>query len=344
MTRDPGDILLKRYLQGSCTRTEELQIERWLEEDPSHAVRLEQFSARNAPALPVDEERIKAEVLQRIGNETAGKTDKSPAFNTHNTKKYSRREFIVRWGAAAAVILFILSTSLGIYLIQGPGPIQEPVYVERTLPAGKTATYTLSDGSKVHLNSESTLKFPEQFGSGAREIYLDGEAFFEVTSDKDRPFEVHAGNLKTTVLGTAFNVKAFPENQQTQVAVEHGKVSVKKKDSARTSMVLTPNQWVTFDKKKKELKRESGDIRRIVAWKDGILFFHNKTVAEAANMLERWYGTNIVVENEAIKSCVLQGEHKEESLENVLEAMQFALNMDYRFTEKGVVITGGQCK
>lgn len=323
---------------------EQLQIERWLEEAPSHAERLKQFAARNAPALPLEEERIKAQILEHIGDEAADKPDEFSTFNTRNPGKYTRRNFTVRWGAAAAVILLIFSTSFGMYLLQEQAPEQKTAYVERTLPAGKTAIFTLSDGSKVHLNSESTLKFPKEFGEESRKIYLDGEAYFEVRSDEDRPFEVYAGSIKTTVLGTAFNVKAFPGEQQTQIAVKHGKVAVEKEDSVNTSLLLTPNQWATFDKNQKEFQKESGDIRPIVAWKDRILFFHNKTVADAANMLERWYGTEIVVKNQALRSCVLQGEHKEESLENVLEAMKFALDMDYKFTGKKVIITGGSCK
>lgn len=323
---------------------EQLQVERWMEEDPSHAERLEQFAARNANMMPIEEKHIKAKVLQRIGDRTVGKADYSKTFVIRGTTKHSAGKSIARWGAAAAVMLLMLSTSIGIYLTQNRASEQEPVYVERTMPAGKTAILTLSDGSKVHLNSESTLRFPKQFGSKTREIYLDGEAFFEVTADEDRPFEVYAGNLKTTVLGTAFNVKAYPGEQQTQIAVEHGQVAVEKEDSTRMSMLVTPNQWATFDKKNKKLKKESGDIHRIVAWKEGILLFHDRTVAEVTEMLERWYGTDIAVENEALNNCVLHGEHKEESLENVLEAMQFALDMNYKFTEEGVRITGGRCK
>lgn len=323
---------------------EQLQVECWLEEDVSNAERLEQFAARNSSTLTVEEGRIKAEVLQHIGDETAGWKNKSTARKTRSTTAYSQRSFITRWGAAAAVILLILSTCLGVYLMQNQDAMHGPVYVERTMPAGKIATYTLSDGSKVHLNSESTLKFPKKFGKESRKIYLEGEAYFEVTPDKDRPFEVYAGSLKTTVLGTAFNVKAFPGEQQTQIAVEHGKVTVEKEDSAGTPILITPNQWVTFDREREKMSRVSGDIRPIVAWKQRVLFFNGRTVGKVADMLERWYGTDIVVENEALKSCVLHGEHKEESLENVLEAMQFALDIDYRFTEQGVVITGGRCK
>lgn len=323
---------------------EQQQIERWLKEDPKHAERLERFAARNAPAIFVDKKCIKAKVSQGIDDQTAGKAGPSKTFSIRNRTRYADRKLTTRWGAAAAVILVMLSTSIGIYLTQNRTSEQEPAYVERTMPAGKTAILTLSDGSKVHLNSESTLKFPKQFGPEKREIHLDGEAFFEITADEDRPFEVHAGNLKTTVLGTAFNVKAYPGEQQTQIAVEHGKVAVEKKDSARTALLINPNQWITFDRNNEELKKESGDIRRIIAWKDGILLFHDKTVAEVIEMLERWYGTDIIIENEALNNCVLHGEHKEESLENVLEAMQFALDMNYKFTEEGVRITGGRCK
>lgn len=343
MLKDPGDILLRRYLEGSCTQAEEAYVEAWLEEHPSHADRLEQFASRNADAVDVDEERIKGNVLRQIGNEVTG-TEGNTGKVAGQTK-YPPNRSHTKWMATAAVILLALSVSTGIYLWQNQFSKQKIVYVERTMPAGKTATLTLSDGTKVYLNSESTLKFPKEFGPTSREIYLKGEAFFEVASDEERPFKVHAGNLQTTVLGTSFNVKAFSGDQDVQVAVEHGKVSVGKEqaDSADT-MLLTRNQWATFDKASQKLTKKTGDIRRFTAWRKGVLYFHGKTVADIVATLERWYGTDIIIQNEGIKDCMMHGEHKEENLENVLKAMEFALDMSYEFAEEGIIITGGRCK
>ncbi|MCW9707684.1 FecR domain-containing protein [Fodinibius salsisoli] len=345
MMNDPGDILLRRYLEGSCTQAEEEQIEAWLQQDSSHADRLEQFAIRNAGSSTgnIDEGHIKATLLQKIDDRTPDATADSSISSLPNTYLHKKDKY--QWVATAAVILLTLSASVGIYVWQSHFLDQEITYVERTMPAGKTAILTLSDGSKVHLNSESTLRFPEKFGTASRKIFLEGEAFFEVAPDEERPFKVHAGNLKTTVLGTAFNIKAFPGEQDVKVAVEHGKVSVEKGQAdSPDAMLLTRNQWAAFDKKSQKFTKESGDIRRLISWRDGVLYFHNKTVAEIVATLERWYGTEISIENEAIKSCVLHGEQQEESLENVLEAMQFALDVDYKSTEGGIIITGGRCK
>lgn len=108
-------------------------------------------------------------------------------------------------------------------------------------------------------------------------------------------------------------------------------------------MILEPDQWATYHTKSGELKKEEGDVQEFVAWKDGMLLFHNKRVSEVVEMLERWYNTEITVKNEAVKNCLIHGEHKNESLENVLKTMQFTLDIDYAFTKEGVTITGGRC-
>jgi transmembrane sensor len=131
-----------------------------------------------------------------------------------------------------------------------------------------------------------------------------------------------------------------------QVAVAEGKVSVKQREADVSSgpVMLEPDQWVTYNNKSRELQREQGDIRELIAWKDGILLFHDKTVSEVTGMLERWYNTTIVVQEEAVKNCLIHGEYKDNSLETVLKMMQFTLDVDYAFTEEGVIISGGGCQ
>lgn len=344
MTKNPGDILLRRYLKGHSTEAEQKKIERWLQEDPSHADRLERFVEKHTGQVEVEVDSVKTELLKSIEDAASNRSD-SPSPNREMTRTSGGRG---SWIAAAATILLILSASVGGYLIFTDTPASESEYIERTIPPGKVATITLSDGSKVQLNSASTLRFPKQFSSTVRKVYLSGEAFFEVRSDKDRPFKVYAGNVRTTVLGTAFNVRAFPEENQARVTVAEGRVSVdvitSEEDSSSTTMLLQPNQWATYSDSGKQLQKGQGEIRELIAWKDGILIFDNKTLSEAIDIMERWYGTEITLKNEALKDCVLHGEYKDENLENVLEAIEYALGIHYSLTDKGVVISGGGCK
>lgn len=354
MTNHPGDIVLKLYLDGSCTQTELQKVEAWLDEDSVHADKLEQFASRNTgDDSEMNTEQVKAGLFQQIDDEESSAADTSvqkeaPKVKKRNTRGYSEKKR-THWVAAAAIIFLMLSSLVGLYVHQSRNIEQEPVVEERSVPAGKTLNLTLEDGSKVLLNSGSSIKFNKPFSKDSREVLLTGEAFFEVEADKNRPFKVHTGSLKTTVLGTAFNVKAFPKERKVQVAVEQGRVSVERRtDNAsvnkESATVLKPNQWVTFDRESKNLKKEFGNIYEMIAWKDGVVFFHNKSVNDLVPILKRWYGIDIMIENNAIKECVMHGTYKEESLENVLKAMQFALNIDYEITKETITLTGGQCK
>lgn len=349
MTKIPDHNLFFRYLEGTCTKSERERIEQWLMEDPSHADEFEQFVTEHSEAVSIDNDRIERDLFRNINQIS----DDPLNLSSLPAKRFSlpssggsQKRTVTHW-VAAAVILIILASSTIIHLWLTDRPeVEDPVFVERTIPAGKSAMITLPDGSRVRLNAESRLRFPEKFSSTAREVFLEGEAFFEVAAENNRPFHVYANYLKTTVLGTAFNVKAYPAGDAEQVTVVHGKVSVEREEADGSSLapvILEPDQWATYHPKSGELKKEEGDVQEFIAWKDGVLLFHDKRVSEVVKMLERWYNTEITVKNETVKNCLIHGEHKNESLENVLKTMQFTLDINYAFTEEGVTITGGRC-
>lgn len=269
---------------------------------------------------------------------------------TNNRKK----NLFHAWIPAAAVILMALTSAYFSYHWQSeqaalPEVVQNEI-IEQVVPAGTSKTLTLSDGTRVHLNSGSILRFSENFASQneSRDVYLEGEAYFEVTNRGDKPFIVRSAELETTVLGTAFNVKAYPDDGLTQVVVAEGLVSVKQSGTEKSSdesLMLEPNQWVTFDTHKKTIQKENGDIRKFIAWKEGVLLFDDHTVAEVSSILERWYDTTIQIENEEVKNCQIHGEYQDRSLETVLKMMQFTLDIAYEFVDdRGVRITGGGCR
>ncbi len=350
MTKVPDDNLILRYLEGNCTYQEEKQLEEWLTKDPSNADRFEDFVVENSRSVAIDKNQIRMKLFRKINETPDHAAGAAPLSETHLSYPgiIHKRER-AQWFIAAAVIIIIFTTGILTYLSQANDPeLQEPEMVEHTVPAGTTATITLSDGSTVWLNAESTLRFPENLGmdSDIREVFLEGEAFFEVTKNDEKPFILYSGQLETTVLGTAFNVKAYPDEDLMQIAVSEGKVMVKQRYTEISSkpVFLESDEWATYSHTSKELKKEQGDIREMIAWKDGVLLFHDKTVAKAVRMLERWYNTKIVVEEEIVKNCRIHGEYKDRSLETVLKMMEFTLDVNYTFTDEGVIISGGMCQ
>ena len=331
---------LKRYLLGLCTPEEEASVETWLHEDPRHADLLQSFAweqGQHAQLPNRDKQEVKSALLQEI---------ESPKRNSISRRLRKIPAYVLR---AAAVILVVATAALGgFYYYSQTARNNEIVYKQRSLPNGQTATIQLSDGSVIQLNSGSTLRYPEKFSETRREVYLQGEAFFTVTENENRPFVVHAGPVQTQVLGTAFNIEAYSD-QKVQVAVVEGRVAVSassNKNQSRQShrLTLKKNEWVTFQKNRGLQPKHSGNIWEIIAWKDQVLVFNNKPLSEVAHMLERWYGVQIIIEDESLKNIVLNGEHDNVSLEKVLENMQFILDIKYTMSHDTVTIRSSHSK
>lgn len=221
--------------------------------------------------------------------------------------------------------------------------------ITRSTERGQKYSIVLADGTKVRLNSESTLVFPEKFTGNEREVELIGEAFFEVTKNPNKPFRVKTKRLTTEVLGTSFNVSAIDE-REASVTVATGKVKVKavqhKDNLSDNGVVLLPNQQVILDPYSSYLKKTNVQLDKIISWKDDIILFDHISFEEAAGILERWYNVTITFDKPDLKKCtILRSSYKNETLENVLKSLKFIQGIDYRFVNsKEVVISGNICK
>ena len=152
---------------------------------------------------------------------------------------------------------------------------------------------TLPDGTEVWLNAESRITFPDEFSSGQREVEIDGEAFFDVKKDADRPFIVHTKYFTTKVLGTSFDVKAYRE-ETAHVVLVSGKVEVTA--GVGGTKTMAPGEMVAFDNDCK-LRKTSVDTYPYVQWKDGFFYFEKAPLGDIMRELGRWYNINIVFEN-----------------------------------------------
>lgn len=261
--------------------------------------------------------------------------------------------------AVAAIVLALVITGAFYYLNGGYFSGETVVYVEKVNPHGQKSSITLSDGTEVLLNAGSKLIYPEQFRGETRELILEGEAFFTVTENKEKPFIVKTRELRTTVLGTSFNIDAFADSD-IRVTVATGSVSVVWGDAPPASLkgsgsvpsgalprldaqLLAPGEQVLYSEATNAMLKRKVNIEKHIAWKDGALIFDNKKLSEVATMLERWYGVKITIENEKLGNCVIMGEHQNEPLVNVLKAMRFAIDIDYEFAEGVVRISGEGC-
>lgn len=175
--------------------------------------------------------------------------------------------------------------------------IREIRYNTISIPRGGEYRLTLSDGTRVWLNSETTMKYPVTFTGKFREIFINGEAYFEVTHNKKVPFIVNTGKMKIRVLGTSFNVRAYPDEKEERTTLIDGEVLVKSNQSD-IEFRMNPNHQFITSKTGGELR--TVDVSSIVAWKEGRILFENNSLGEILGDLSRWYDLSVIYENDEL--------------------------------------------
>jgi hypothetical protein len=201
----------------------------------------------------------------------------------------------------------------------------------------------LADGSRIWLNTGSLIRFPVSFSSQTREVYLEGEAYFDVQHDPRHPFIIHTGNLQTKVLGTAFNIHANPQNKSIEITVTRGKVGVSEND--RSLAVLTQEQQIIYNEKTNNWKAQHVDKQQVVSWWSEDLHFEDIRLADAVVRLGKYYNIAIHLGNEAIAHCRFTGTiEKEKSLEQALKIICSFNKVTYENNRDGsIVISGKGC-
>ncbi len=253
------------------------------------------------------------------------------------------------WWQAAASVAVVLAAVSGWWLwqsfsLQTADMETHATVIEKTTPAGQKSTIKLGDGTVVKLNSGSTLRLPAEFGA-ERVVELQGEAFFEVAHDPRRPFIVKTSNIHTKVLGTSFNVKAYKEDPVVAVAVVTGKVQVQQLPvndaglrQAVTETILQSSEMVVAPVSGKGMVKSAFNPDRVLAWKEGRLYLENETFEQVLLKLEKWYGVEILTSDTLSVTEKYTGSFKDESLENVLEALKVSGSFNYRINNKEVYL------
>lgn len=330
--------LMKQHFLHRITLPEKEEMAALIEQLDDEAVghQLQQVWNDYTPARLLGEsatERIIAEVLQH---------KQQAAVPVHTMRPHRRRWLL--WAAAAAVIgVLVLSI-----LVLWPGGRQQPVATKAVILADQSKNYiqniTLPDGSTVVLQAGSTLNYPAAFAGNTREVTLTGEAYFDIEQDKVRPFLIHTGKVVTTVLGTAFNIKAYPQQKNIIVSVTKGKVKVE--DGSRLLGVLTPDQQLSYRFEQTQVEQQQVDARTLVTdWTKQDMVFDETSFATVAAILKRRYNTIIRFENSALMNCSVHATFSgTEKLENVLSVLCKIQDTHYRMEgDTAIVISGKGC-
>lgn len=277
----------------------------------------------------------------------------APVVPMPEVERRSRRvPFFLKTGAAAAV-LFLLGY-FAFYRFNQPAAADNPRVFEAL--NGERKSIQLPDGSMVTLNAGSSIKMENGFGGSTREIYLEGEAFFDVKADKHKPFIVHTPAVDVRAVGTAFNVKAYPRDDVVETSLVSGIVEVTLKEKDNTKLVLRPNQkvqWTISPPPNAEpaafaappsakavtiadMVATDGGEPKEIAWIQNKLIFDNDSFADIGSLLERWYGVKVEFMDEDIRDYRFTGVFEKDELSTVLRVLKESRNFNYEMVPGGV--------
>ena len=246
-----------------------------------------------------------------------------------------------RWTAVAVITTLILLGSLGYLSLQQNIPT--PELIVKQTPRGQKSTIVLSDGSRIQLNSESKLVYPKSFDADSRTVSLTGEAFFNVAPDPQRPFVVQSGDIQTHVLGTSFNIQAFPDEDLHEVAVKTGIIRLSFSDDPTETVQLAEGEQLRYRPASRQWDTSPIDPATIAFWADGYLYFDNEPLEEVLKALSRWYDVDYETSNPGILHCRITLKQQNESLHNILEILNYALGFNFELKENKIIVNGTPC-
>ncbi len=283
--------------------------------------------------LKTENENEKETVLKDIFDEIDVEADESTyqdlklmhtRINYLNKKLVPRHKTILR--AAAILILPILASLITYtYIIVNES---NTVIVQSYVPKGEMKFIELSDGSKVWINSESYLSYPKEFESDKRIVNLTGEAFFEVAKDARKPFIVQTSNMNIEVLGTKFNVNAYPDLIEVKTTLQEGRVKIDVLNGkSDNDFFLSPNEELLFNTATGSISKNEVDASEAFAWSKGVLNFNSVPLSDLFRQIEKKYDTRIVFSpSEEMKGKRLTVKFENnESVNDVFDILQLML-------------------
>ena len=312
------DELLQKYIKGEASEAERKQVTLWLMESPENTKRYRAerklFESLLWKEAAKDErEKTRFHVMNQ---ESKGKNKMIPV-----------RHFLREVCKVAAVVAVTL---MAVTWFTDKTPDNVVAYQEMVVPAGQRAELNLSDGTKVWLNSGSTLTFPTSFSDKVRQVTLDGEGYFEVTKNAACPFVVETNKGNIRVLGTEFNVMAYHDNDTWETSLLKGSVEIVNPDFEESVIRLEPNMKVSI-RDNQFVKEDIGETSRFL-WREGLLCFSNISVKEMFQKVELYYGVTIQVNNERLLNKKYTGKFRtKDGVEHVLKVLQ--LNHDFTYTK-----------
>ena len=216
------------------------------------------------------------------------------------------------------------------------GEEREPVYYTVNIPYGGEYNLVLPDGTRIYLNAGTTLRYPDHFAGGSREIFLSGEAYLEVSRDTSRPFIVRTDDMDVRVLGTVFNVNAYPDGNYVRTTLVEGKVET---SCGGERIVMKPGTQVAYDKATRQADYFPVDVRHFISWKDGYYDFRDMTLGELMQIFVRWYDVDVRFANPLLENLRFSGRlRRYEDVSELFGQLEYTGDVAFDVKGKNIVI------
>jgi len=353
------DLLSDESFINYCKQSSPEDIaywEKYIQQNPSQKDLIELAREQFSFLFNALAEADLAEQTLRLKNRLNKNDDATIVKMEEWTANKSRKMGKLWLKASAAAILLIAALFTIRYLI----PVKYKPVKAFTTTYGERKNIQLPDGSVVNLNAGSEIYIDESFDDSARNVYLKGEAFFDVKHNANKPFIVHTSEMDVKALGTAFDVKAYQDEGVTETSLIRGSVEVTlKKDNNRT-LLLQPNQKITWkrnpdkgdankstatrndivktgDRLPEAIKVTDHGYIKEIAWKENKLVFEDDALSDVAILLERWYGVHVEFEDDSIRNYRFTGVFEKEDLQTVLDFLKESKPFNYRINNGEVL-------
>ncbi|MCF0055062.1 FecR family protein [Dyadobacter sp. CY356] len=314
MNQEYLKILAQKFLDGTASQEEKQLLHSWYDSITSSDQAEQVFS---------DSYKTPEQLKQNIFGKLKERISKNEIQQPVVQRSVFRRPLL--WAVSAAAVLILML----IFLRKKPD-LEDSMQLVHA-PFGQTISIQLSDGSKLWLNSGSTVRFAKTFPPNLREIHLlNGQAFFDVVHESKRPFVVRTKKLDVTVLGTSFDVKAYDNDQQSKVTVKSGKVGVTLHNQpGKPAIMLLPDKQIVVQHEKLEIKINEISPPAIAPWKDNRTVLEDELLSEVFRALERKYNQHIVVENQVLAQEKISLTLDNQPLPDVLKVLSFSKKFNY---------------
>lgn len=318
------DSLLAKFLAGDATPEEAIAVNEWIaasEENELHYLQFEKIWSLNKKVAQATPDRNL--LWTELNGQLKPRRKKSPGNQ------------VLR---IAASILVVISVGFAFYLSRAPQVAKDIAWITKQTST-EVANLNLPDGSAVTVNRNSLIKWPEKSADSIREVRLQGEAFFDVSHNPQRPFVVSAEDVKIKVLGTVFNVSnSSLGNIETEVI--RGKVMMY---TAQRQIIIEAGMKGVYDKATKELRLLKLQNENSVAYATHVLTFKSISLKEVCEHLSKTYGVQFIFENKKVEQCTLTSAYSNKSLSFIMDVISESLGVTYQIKGNSVYISGDGC-